>query len=431
MEEHALEEQITSVSFPENKPEAPAKRKMFNKDFLLMWQGGFISFFGDVIYGLAISYWVLQTTGSTALMGTAAALASLPRVLVSPFAGALADRLDRKNILALTNLFRGILMVVMAFLTFKNMLSVPFVMFSAFFISTAGVFATPCIVSIVPDLVEKEDVVRANSIRGASFSVADLAGNGVGGFMVSILGVPLLILLNAISFIYYYVSLLFVKVPTRTLSVEHQKKNIWLDLKEGVIEFFQNIGLRNTLIGFMMANFFTAGMFSLALAVFMQRGFTVEQYGVLMSFLALGAFLGMFAIAILKVPIKHYTKIISGGFGFMGICMVALMFTHNFALSCLLMCLGMIGNSLANGILNSVFILGVVPEKRGKLSGVLTTTSNSLTPVSSIMYGILGEFISLSLLFGVGITLGVASILIAMMHPKVQEFISLDTAKAA
>ncbi|HZW48830.1 MAG TPA: MFS transporter [Bacillota bacterium] len=423
-----MEDQVLAIP---NFEAAPERRRMFNRDFVLMWQGAFISYFGDIIYGLAISYWVLQTTGSTALMGTTAALASLPRVLISPFAGALADRLDRKNILALTNLLRGILMFLMAFLTYRNMLSVQLVMFSAFFISAAGVFASPCIVSIIPELVEKEDVVRANSIRSASFSVADLAGNGVGGFLVSILGVPLLILLNAISFIYYYVSLIFVKVPKRILSVEHHQKNLWVDLKEGVIEFFQNIGLRNTLIGFMLGNFFVTGIFSLALALFLQRGYSVEQYGILMSFLGLGAFIGMFAIAFMKIPIKHYLKIITGGFFFMGVCLVSLMFTHNYILSCLLMCLGMIGNSMANAILNSVFILGVVPEKRGKLSGVTSTMSNCLAPVSAIMYGVLGEFISLSLLFGVGITLGVISILIAMMHPKVQEFISLDPMKVA
>lgn len=431
MEEQVLAEQITTGVFPENKPEAPAKRKMFNKDFVLMWQGAFISFFGDIIYGLAISYWVLQATGSTALMGTTAALSSLPRVLIAPFAGALADRLDRKNILGLTNLLRGLLMFLMAFLTFRNLLSVQLVMFSAFFISAAGVFASPCIVSMIPDLVEKEDVVRANSIRSASFSVAELAGNGIGGFMISIIGVPVLILLNAISFIYYYVSLLFVNVPKRTLSVAHQKKNIWVDLKEGVIEFYQNVGLRYTMIGSMLGNFFVAGIFNLALAVFLQRGFSVEQFGILMSFLGLGAFMGMFAIALLKVPIKHYVKVIVVGFSVMGVCLISLMFTHNFVLSCFLICVGMAGNSMGNAIMNSVFIIGVEPEKRGKLSGVLTTTSNSLTPVSSIMYGVLGEFISLSVLFGVGVTLGTASILLVMLHPKVQEFFTLDTSKAA
>jgi len=423
-----MEEQVMAIPALED---VPKKRNMFNRDFLLMWQGAFISVLGDIIYGLAISYWVLQTTGSTALMGTAAALASLPRVLISPFAGALADRLDRKNILALTNLLRGILMFIMAFLTFRNMLSVQFVMFTSFFISSAGVFASPCIVSIIPDLVEKEDLVRANSIRSASFSVADLAGNGVGGFLVSILGVPLLILLNAISFIYYYVSLLFVKVPKRTLSVAYQRKNIWVDLKDGVMDFYQNVGLRYILIGSMLSNFFTAGIIGLALALFIQRGFSVEQYGILMSFFGLGSFIGMFAIAILKIPIKHYLKVIIGGFSLMAVCMIGLMLTHNFFLSCLLICVGVIGNSMGNAVENSVFILGVAPEKRGKLSGVITTMSNILSPLSAVIYGILGEFISLSFLFGFGVTAGTACILACYLHPKVREFIQLDPLKVA
>jgi MFS family permease len=423
-----MEEQVMAIPVPDI---VSTKRSLFNKDFVLMSQGAFLSYFGDIIYGLTISYWVLKTTGSTALMGTSAAFASLPRVLISPFAGALADRLDRKNILSLTNLFRGILMLFMAFLTYSNMLSVQFVIFSAFVLSAAGVFASPCVVSIIPDLVEKEDVVRANSIRSAFFSVVDLAGTGAGGFLISTLGVPLMILLNAGSFIYYYISLLFVRVPKRTLSITHQEKNIWVDLKEGVLDFYQNIGLRFILIGSMMNSFFTAGIFSLTLALFLQRGFSVEQYGILMSFFGLGSFIGMFAISILKIPIKHYIKVIIGGFSLMALCMIGLMLTHNFFLSCLLICVGVIGNSMGNAIENSVFVLGVVPEKRGKLFGVITTMSNILAPVSAIMYGVMGEFISLSLLFGVGIALGTVVMLIPYLHPKVQEFIQLEPMKVA
>ena len=61
-----MEDQVLAIP---NFEAAPERRRMFNRDFVLMWQGAFISYFGDIIYGLAISYWVLQTTGSTALMG--------------------------------------------------------------------------------------------------------------------------------------------------------------------------------------------------------------------------------------------------------------------------------------------------------------------------------------------------------------------------
>lgn len=407
------------------------KRSIFNRDFILMWQGAFLSHFGDIVYGFAISFWVLQTTGSTALMGTSAALSSLPRVIIAPFAGALADRLNRKNILAQSNLIRGILMLVMAYLTFSNLLTVPFVMFTTFVISAAGVFATPCVVSIIPDLVEKEDVTRANSLRSASFSIADLAGKGIGGYLISFLGVPMLILMNALSFLYYYVSLLFAHIPQRPRILNQEQRNIWIDLKEGLKEFFGNIGLRTILVGFMLSNFFVTGIFSLSMAVFIQRGFSVEQYGILMAFLGVGALLGMLTVSFIKIPIRHYFKTIFIGFIIIGVCFIGLMFTKNLPLSCFLISLGMFGNSISNAILNTVFILGVEPEKRGKLSGLISAMSNGLTPVSSILYGFLGEFVSLSLLFGLGIALGVASTLIALLQSKVYDFISLNQQQVA
>src|SRR5665647_1149620 len=87
------------------------KIKFFNRNFLLFLQAGFLSYFGDIVYNLAISYWILQTTGSTALMGTAAAISFLPRIIISPVAGALVDRFDRKQILCLATLFRGVFML--------------------------------------------------------------------------------------------------------------------------------------------------------------------------------------------------------------------------------------------------------------------------------------------------------------------------------
>jgi DHA3 family macrolide efflux protein-like MFS transporter len=62
---------------------APAS-KVWNRDFLILWQGQLVSVLGDVVYSIGLGFWVLQATGSTALMGALLAATSLPRVLAAP-----------------------------------------------------------------------------------------------------------------------------------------------------------------------------------------------------------------------------------------------------------------------------------------------------------------------------------------------------------
>ncbi|EOC99754.1 MFS transporter [Caldisalinibacter kiritimatiensis] len=78
---------------------ADLKERLWTKDFFLLWQGQLVSALGDVVYSIALGFWVLKVTGSTALMGTLMAASVLPRVIISPFAGVFVDRSDRKKVL--------------------------------------------------------------------------------------------------------------------------------------------------------------------------------------------------------------------------------------------------------------------------------------------------------------------------------------------
>ena len=66
------------------------KTKVWNLNFFLLWQGQFVSAVGDVVYEIALGFWILAMTGSTALMGTLMAASTIPRVLLGPFAGSFA-----------------------------------------------------------------------------------------------------------------------------------------------------------------------------------------------------------------------------------------------------------------------------------------------------------------------------------------------------
>lgn len=75
-------------------------KKLWNKDFLILWQGQLVSTAGDAVYSIALGFWVLAVTGSTAMMGTLMAASTLPGVLISPFAGVLIDRAHKKGCLS-------------------------------------------------------------------------------------------------------------------------------------------------------------------------------------------------------------------------------------------------------------------------------------------------------------------------------------------
>jgi len=178
----------------------------------------------------------------------------------------------------------------------------------------------------------------------------------------------------------------------------------------------------------MLTNLFTAGIFSLLLAMFLQRGFSVEQYGIIMACMGMGGLIGMFIVASFRFPSRLYPSLVLFGFILMGSCMILMVCTYNIYLTCAMIGFGMIGNAVANSILNSVFMVGVEPTQRGKLAGVMTTMSNSLCPVSSLIYGFLGEIYPLSNLFIIGMLLGCGSLSLIFLSAQVRDFISLKPA---
>lgn len=107
-------------------------KKLWNKNFILLLQGNGFSVFGDILYSIAISFWVYDRTGSTAIMGIMASISMFVTMFGSPIAGAIVDRSHRKSIIVMMDFIRGLLMFAVAYFAFQENLSVIMVMFTAF-----------------------------------------------------------------------------------------------------------------------------------------------------------------------------------------------------------------------------------------------------------------------------------------------------------
>jgi MFS family permease len=75
------------------------RERLWTSGFVILWQSQLVSTVGDAIYGIALGFWVLSATGSTALMGALMAASTLPGVLIAPVAGVLIDRTAKKRLL--------------------------------------------------------------------------------------------------------------------------------------------------------------------------------------------------------------------------------------------------------------------------------------------------------------------------------------------
>jgi len=218
------------------------KRALWNVNFLLLWQGQFVSAIGDVVYEIALGFWILALTGSTALMGTLMAATTIPRVLLAPFAGVIVDRVNRKWVIVGADAIRGVAVLLVAFAAMTGRAEVWMVFVAGVITGLCAAFFNPSIGSIIPDIVHRERLVQANSFFSMIRAGSGILGNSIGGILYTVLGAPLMFLVNGISYLFSSGTEVFIRVPET--HKEREKKHFFTDMKEGLTFVWQNSGLR-------------------------------------------------------------------------------------------------------------------------------------------------------------------------------------------
>lgn len=184
--------------------------------YLLLLAGHIVSTFGNSIYVITLVLYLAHATDSARTLGLVQFLSYLPAALLGPLAGAAVDLWDRKRIIVWSDLLRGIIMIATAAIACSlGTLPVWVLMAATVGISVAGVIFVPAVHAIIPELVEPARLKRANGARSAGVQIANLAGSAFGGALYVLLGAPLVILANGVSFLLSGVSETGIKVPPR------------------------------------------------------------------------------------------------------------------------------------------------------------------------------------------------------------------------
>jgi len=182
-------------------------------NFRLFWSGNFLSNIGTWMQNVAQGWLVLTLTNSAFWLGVVGFAASIPFLLFTLFGGVIADRVNKRRLLLITQTAMMVLAFVLAVLTWLKMITVWEVVVLSFLNGMANAMNTPSYQALVPRLVPREDLTNAIALNSAQFNMSRILGPTLGGYAMAVLGMAGNFFLNGLSFLAVLFALMKIEYP--------------------------------------------------------------------------------------------------------------------------------------------------------------------------------------------------------------------------
>ncbi|MGA8730043.1 MAG: MFS transporter [Terracidiphilus sp.] len=205
-------------------------RALRNPNFRLFWSGNFLSNIGTWMQNVAQGWLVLELTNSAFWLGVVGFAGSIPFLFFTLFGGVIADRVDKRRLLIVTQSVMMVLAFILAALAWFKVITVWEVAVIAFLNGTAMAMNAPSYQALVPRLVKREDLTNAIALNSAQFNMSRILGPTLGGYAMVLLGVAGNFFLNGISFLAVLWALTRIRYPE---AAPTRHKSMWASLHAG------------------------------------------------------------------------------------------------------------------------------------------------------------------------------------------------------
>jgi MFS family permease len=365
-------------------------RALSHRNYRLFFFGEGISLIGDWMQSVAMSWLVYRLTNSALLLGVVGFTTQIPAFLLTPLAGVLADRLNRRHILVITRALPIIQSFTLAFLTLTGTITVWHIIPLSLFLGLVNAFDMPTRQAFVVEMVEKrEDLGNAIALNSFIFNGARLLGPSIAGILIAILGEGICFLLNGISNIAVVWALLAMKITTR--KTEIHVGLLLQGLKEGFSYAFGFTPIRYILL--LIGLISLVGMPYTVLMPIFARDILhggPNTLGFLMASLGVGAVVGAVHLASRK-SVLGLEKMIAIASSIFGIGLIAFSLSHFLWLSLLLLLLTGFGMMVHFASSNTVLQTIVDDDKRGRVMSIYTMAFMGTAPFGSLLAGSLAS----------------------------------------
>lgn len=265
-----------------------------NRDFIKLWTSETVSLFGSQVTTLALPLTAIQFFAATpAQMGILSAARFLPFLLLTLFAGVWVDVYRRRPIMMGANLGRALVLALVPAGAAMGWLRMSHLYGVALAVGALTVLFDLAYQSYVPTLVEREELVEANSMLQASASAAEVGGPALGGLLVEWLTAPVAVAADALSFVMSAVLLGAIRRPEARIEPTERRLSLFHQIGEGLRTAFRNPYLRSLAGEAATYNFFETAILALfALYGTQELGLSPAQLGTVMGTGAVGTLAG-------------------------------------------------------------------------------------------------------------------------------------------
>ncbi|WP_114907069.1 non-ribosomal peptide synthetase/MFS transporter [Ornithinimicrobium murale] len=200
---------------PRSEPVTAHAGEATTRTFLLVALTQLLSMIGTGLTSFALGVWVLQETGSVSRFALISVLAVAPAIVLSPVAGAVADRFDRRRVMIVADSAAGAATAALVALLATGRLELWFIYLFAGVGSVANAFQRPAYLAAVTQLVPKRYLGQANGLVTLGASAGDLVAALLGGILIGFFGLAVVVAIDASTFVVAFVVLLCVRFPDR------------------------------------------------------------------------------------------------------------------------------------------------------------------------------------------------------------------------
>ena len=403
------------------------KNVFTNKNFVLIFLGALISNIGSIFYSFAVSYWILDVTNNDAIMqGVYLGVCGVTYVLCTLFGGVISDKFNKAKVMYICDYAKAILIGISALVIFFSQNNVTInliVLFVMGIVSNviAAIFS-PAASSIIPLVVEEEQLQQANSYRNVLGSLQGIIGLFLAGVMYSFLPITVIFFVVAISYFLSAISEMFIKYKHQENENKLTIKETFQDIRDG----FKYITTKKALAAFLpiliLLNFFCTPISSNFISYFVKTDVASnpnylfnefiepEMWGVLFS-VVLSISSIIFGMILSTKVIDNKTGksikkwLFATGILFMFFTISYYIFVDKLDLLNVFLVIFIITGFLLGMTLSYINIpMGTViqmitdKDKLGKVSSIIDLVCQGLTPIATLLAGFIISYLGSSTL---------------------------------